>query len=150
MEKLNFPQYTFSVRDNGTHLEIFCKNRRKWLKLTPEEWVRQHTVEFLTDHCKVKPELVANEMALPLNGMTKRCDTVVFNNQMKPILLCEYKAPHITISQKVFDQIFSYNRELGVPMLLITNGLNHVCIDMRQEPKFISILDLPKTLTELQ
>lgn len=150
MEKLNFPQYTFNIRDNGSYKEIFCKIRRKWLKLTPEEWVRQHTVEFLTDHCKVMPELVANEMSLPLNGMTKRCDTVVFSNQMKPILLCEYKAPHITINQKVFDQIFSYNRELGVPLMLITNGLSHVCIDMRNDPKFISILDLPKTLTEIQ
>lgn len=150
MEKLNFPPYSFNIRKNKEYLEIYCKNRKKWLKLTPEEWVRQHTVEFLMDYCKVKPELIANEMALPLNGMTKRCDTVIFNNQMKPILLCEYKAAHISINQKVFDQIFSYNRELGVPLLLITNGLKHFCIDMREEPKFFSIMLLPEVLKELQ
>ncbi len=127
MTELNFPKYDFRVKNEAGKRTIFDKCRKKFVALTPEEWVRQNMVEFLTKEKQFPISLIANEIAVEINSMKKRCDTVIFNNELQPIAIVEYKAPQITINQKVFDQIATYNLKLNVPLLIVSNGLTHVC-----------------------
>ncbi|MCM1067796.1 MAG: type I restriction enzyme HsdR N-terminal domain-containing protein [Muribaculaceae bacterium] len=107
--------------------EIFDGLRRKWVALTPEEWVRQHFVAFLMAERGFPQSLMANEVALSLNGQSRRCDTVVYSRGLKPMCIVEYKAPHVAVTQKVFDQIARYNSVLLAPYLIVSNGMNHYC-----------------------
>lgn len=108
--------------------EVYDELRRKWLALTPEEWVRQHFVAFLRCEREFPAELIANEYGIDLNGMHRRCDTVVFDKRLRPLVICEYKAPSVAITQKVFDQIARYNIVLSAPYLMVSNGLRHFCV----------------------
>ena len=101
--------------------------RKKYVALTPEEWVRQHFIRFLTDYKGYPKGLLANEVQLVLNGTKKRCDTVLFNKDLSARMIVEYKAPHIEITQAVFDQITRYNMVLKVDYLIVSNGINHYC-----------------------
>lgn len=106
---------------------VFDELRGKWLVLTPEEWVRQHFVRFLISYGYPR-EMIANETSLRLNRTLRRCDTVVFSPEgLRPLMIVEYKAPDVTVSQKVFDQIASYNSVLQAPCVLVSNGLRHFC-----------------------
>lgn len=125
MEKLNFPTYKFNIIKSGQKLKIFDSLRKKYLVLTPEEWVRQHCVNFLAEQLLVPYGFIKLEMQLDVNKLQRRADIVVYNNQLQPILIVECKAPQINISQKTFDQIARYNLALKVPYLMVTNGLNH-------------------------
>lgn len=107
---------------------IFDPLRRKNLILTPEEWVRQHFVHFLINHLGYPPALMANEVGVTLNGLTRRCDTVVWNRtDASPLVIIEYKAPTVEITAAVFDQIARYNMVLRAPYLIVSNGLRHFC-----------------------
>lgn len=108
--------------------EVYDALRRKWLVLTPEEWVRQHFVSFLCTHRGYPGELVANEYAITLNGTRRRCDTVIFDRRLRPMVICEYKATSVSITQKVFDQIARYNMVLEAPYLMVSNGLRHFAV----------------------
>lgn len=127
MTELNFPKYDFRVKNEAGKHAIFDKCRKKFVALTPEEWVRQNMVEFLTNEKQFPISLIANEIAVEINSMKKRCDTVIFNSELRLIAIVEYKAPQIAINQKVFDQIATYNLKLNVPLLIVSNGLTHVC-----------------------
>ena len=107
--------------------QIFCEWRKRWVRLTPEEWVRQHFIRFLTDYKGYPKGLLANEVQLPLNGTKKRCDTVLFNKDLSARMIVEYKAPNIEITQAVFDQITRYNMVLKVEYLIVSNGMRHYC-----------------------
>ncbi len=109
--------------------------RRRYVALTPEEWVRQHFVHFLIEHKSYPAALLANEVSLQLNGMSRRCDTVLYDRSAQPRMIIEYKAPHIAIDQHVFDQIYRYNLVLQVDYLIVSNGLSHYCcaIDYNQK-----------------
>lgn len=119
---------------------VFDILRKKYVTLTPEEWVRQQFVHFLLNEKNYPAGLVANEVALNLNGTSKRCDTVVYNRQAKPCVIVEYKAPHIEITQKVFSQICRYNLALKVDYLIISNGLQHYCCKMEYTTNSYSFL----------
>lgn len=106
---------------------IFDEYRKKWLVLTPEEWVRQHFAKYL-EQLGYPAGLFALETQLVLNGMSRRADIVVYNQQRNPVVLAECKAPNITITQKTFEQAAAYNAVLKVPFLLLTNGMAHYCI----------------------
>ena len=108
-------------------MEIFDVLRRRWVALTPEEWVRQHFVAFLATERGVPAALMGNEVSLKLNGTARRCDTVVFDRTLKPVCIVEYKAPSVAVTQKVFDQIARYNSVLKAPYLIVSNGLSHYC-----------------------
>ena len=109
---------------------IFDPLRRKYVALTPEEWVRQHFTHYLL-HYKGYPQgLLANEIQITLNGMKRRCDTVLYNRDMTARMIIEYKAPEIEITQSVFDQIMRYNMVLKVDYLIVSNGMNHYCCRM--------------------
>lgn len=108
---------------------IFCGIRKKWLKLTPEEWVRQHVIRFLIEQKGYSKSAINSEVVVEINGMKKRADVVVFRKE-KPFIIVECKAPEISISEQVFDQIARYNLELDAAYLMVTNGLQHYYCQM--------------------
>ena len=127
MLPLNLPSYPAKIlKRNGKNV-IFDTLRQKYVALTPEEWVRQHFVHFLTDFKGYPKGLLANEIQLDLNGTKKRCDTVLFNRDLSARMIVEYKAPNIEITQAVFDQITRYNMVLKVEYLIVSNGIRHYC-----------------------
>lgn len=125
MEELNFPKYKFNINKGPKGWLIFDKVRRKNIVLTPEEWVRQHLVEFLISEKYVPPTLMRMEMPLTVHQLSRRPDLVVYNSFGEPVIIAECKAPNIKISQNVFEQIAQYNLKLKVPYLMVTNGLTH-------------------------
>lgn len=106
---------------------MFDSIRAKYVALTPEEFVRQQFVAWLIEDRHYPASLMANETAVMFNGMNKRCDTVVFNRDGSPLLIVEYKAPNIKISQQTFDQLVRYNMVLHAKYLIVSNGMNHYC-----------------------
>ena len=130
MYRLNLPQYEIKdSTDNGRRV-IWDILRRKYVVLTPEEWVRQHFIHYLID-CKGYPSaLLANEVELSCGTKKLRCDSVLYDKNAIPHLIIEYKAPNIHITQKTFDQISVYNFLLKVDYLIVSNGLQHYCCMM--------------------
>ena len=126
--QLNFPTPTLLARSGEKYDKIQCLVRRKWLKLEPEEWVRQHLIAYLNTSLGYPLGLMAVEHRLTLNGVEKRADLVCYNNDGQPILLAECKAPAIKLSQDTLDQAARYNLVLQVPNLLITNGNEHYAV----------------------
>ena len=127
MLELNLPSADIRLERRNGRLFIWDFVRRRWVTLTPEEWVRQHFVHFLIGHKGYPQSLMANEVQLKLNGMSRRCDTVVYDRALKPRVIVEYKAPTVNITQQVFDQICRYNMVLQVDYLIVSNGLSHYC-----------------------
>ncbi len=123
LPQLNFDAYPIKLEERKGVLYIHDPVRRKYLVWQPEEWVRQHTIRFL-EACGYPLSNMAVEMGLRLGRMQKRCDIVVYKNH-HPILIVECKAPEVPITQKTFDQIAQYNLQLNVPILMVTNGLQH-------------------------
>ena len=130
MLSLNLPPYATKIAVRNGKNTIWDVIRRKYVALTPEEWVRQHFVHFLIEHKGYPASLLANEVALTLNGTSRRCDTVLYDRTLSPRTIIEYKAPHIPITQKVFDQICRYNLVFRVDYLIVSNGLSHYCCRM--------------------
>jgi hypothetical protein len=131
--KLNLPPYEIRLSERGGHRLIYDHLRRKYVALTPEEWVRQHFVHFLTAHKGYPQSLLANEVELRLGDKSLRCDTLLYTSSMQPRMIIEYKAPTITLQQKTFDQIAVYNLLLKVDYLVVSNGLQHFCCRMDYE-----------------
>ena len=127
MQPLNLPNYTKKISQIKEKQFIYDPVRRKNVVLTPEEWVRQHFVNYLITEKKYPKERIANEVTISLNRMSRRCDTVVYNQFLEPIVIVEYKAPTVPINQDVFDQITRYNICLQVGILIVTNGMEHYC-----------------------
>jgi type I site-specific restriction endonuclease len=127
MQSLNLPNYTPKVSKINEKSFIYDPVRQKKVALTPEEWVRQQFVNYLITEKNYPKERIANEVTVSLNGMTRRCDTVVYNQFLEPIAIVEYKAPSVPVTQEVFEQITRYNSCLRVGILIVTNGLEHYC-----------------------
>ncbi len=138
MQKLNLPEYSFRYRINNEKQHVFDFIRKKYVMLTPEEWVRQNFLAWLVNNKHYPAGLIAVEKELKLNELKKRCDIVVYNNCHSPVLLIECKAPGVEITQKVFDQAARYNIVLKVNHLIVTNGMEHYCcfIDFEKETHF--------------
>lgn len=133
MLPLNLPNFDIKVKKTTDQLLVWDETRRKYVTLTPEEWVRQHFVHFLVTNKGYRQELIANEVSIKLNGTAKRCDTVIYNQQLDPLVIVEYKAPTISITPKVFDQIVRYNMVLHVQYLIVSNGIRHFCCQINYE-----------------
>lgn len=133
MYELNIP--TFEIRLGGTKEkpEIFDFLRRRFVKLTPEEWVRQHFVHWLVEHKGYPKGLLGNEIEVRAGDKKLRCDSILYDQQALPRMIIEYKAPTIALSQKVFDQISVYNLLLHVDYLVVSNGMQHYCCKMNYE-----------------
>jgi hypothetical protein len=127
MIQLNLPGYEFSTTQKEGRTMIFDTYRRRWVKLTPEEWVRQNFIRYLVEEKHYPASLVAVEHSLKINRQVFRADAVVFSTNGLPLLLVECKAPEVKITQKVFEQIVRYNFEFQVDYLIVTNGLMHFC-----------------------
>lgn len=122
---LNLPPYPFKITEQNGQFFLFDNIRKKTILITPEEWVRQHFIQYLVAQKKYPKTLIQLEGALKLNNLSKRSDILVYNPSAEKILLVECKAPSIKITQKVFDQIARYNMVHQVPLLAVTNGLEH-------------------------
>lgn len=126
LTQLNFPNYKFRVRKFGNNKhQIFDKVRKKFVVLTPEEWVRQNLVEFMVVEKYFPLSLLAIEKQLLLNNTKKRTDILVYNNKLEPLLIAECKAPEIKLDSKTITQALRYNLVYNVSYLFITNGLEH-------------------------
>lgn len=144
MIALNLPQYDFKFKTEGQRTQIFDNIRKKYVALTPEEWVRQHFIAFLVNEKHFPASLLAVEMGLKYNKMNKRSDIVAFAKDGKPVLIVECKAPEVNISQDTFDQAARYNMTLKVKYLVVTNGLKHFCCIIDHEKQSYSYLkDIP-------
>lgn len=140
MEQLNFKTYPFRFKNSENKMAIFDIIRKKFILLTPEEWVRQHVVWFLIEEKKYTKSLVNVEKVITLNGLTKRYDIVVYNKNGSIEILVECKAPSVKIDQTTFDQIARYNMVLNANYLMVTNGLEHYYCQMDYINKKYSFL----------
>lgn len=144
MIRLNLP--SFKIKLSGTIQKpmIYDILRRKLVALTPEEWVRQHFIHYMIE-CKSYPaSLMANEVSLKYGSKSLRADTVLYNRSLKPIMIMEYKAPDISITRNVFDQISAYNLLLHVDYLIMSNGMQHYCCKMDYDRRSYTFLtDIP-------
>ena len=144
MQQLNFPSYSFRFKNSENKVSIFDAIRKKFIILTPEEWVRQHVVQFLINEKNYPQSLLNVEKVLQVNGLRKRYDIVVYNSDGTIHILIECKAPEVTISQNTFDQIAQYNMTLQSNYLMVTNGLNHYFCQMDFEnEKYQFLTELP-------
>lgn len=144
MLALNLPSYPFKIVNKSGKRFIFDPLRKKYVALTPEEWVRQHFIQYLLNYKGYPQGLLANEIQIILNGTRKRCDTILYDKNLSALMIVEYKAPHIEITQAVFDQITRYNMVLRVKYLIVSNGIKHYCcrIDYSQQ-KYEFLPDIP-------
>lgn len=149
MLELNLPSFDINVKKIGGKLSILDPLRRKFVALTPEEWVRQHFVNFLLREKGYPAALIANEIQIDLNKLKKRCDSVVYNRDLSPLMIIEYKAPDVDITQQVFDQIVRYNIVLKVKYLIVSNGLNHYCCIMDYDKQSFNYLSNIPNYTDL-
>lgn len=144
MQRLNLPEYQFNIKKKDDGFVILDTLRRRWVALTPEEWVRQNFVRFLTEDRDYPAALMNNEISLTQNGIKRRCDTLVADRQGAPLVIVEYKAPTIDITQKTFDQIVRYNMVLRANFLIVSNGMSHYCCKIDYENNSYCFLeDIP-------
>ncbi len=144
MIRLNLPEYTIKLAGTAENPSIYDVLRKKYVKLTPEEWVRQHFVHMLIEQKGYPSALMANELSLKIGEKSLRADTVLYDKQLHPRMIIEYKAPHIPITQEVFDQIAVYNLLLHVDYLVVSNGMSHFCLRTDYENNTFHFLeDIP-------
>jgi hypothetical protein len=140
LEKLNLPEHTFRFKEEGNKTFIFDDFRKKFVVLTPEEWVRQNFLMYLITGLDFPKSLISVEAGLKLYQRVKRADIVVYNKQGSPVLIVECKAPEIKLNEKVFDQIVRYNMALQVNYMIVTNGLDHYCCQIDYEKQTYNFL----------
>jgi hypothetical protein len=133
MQKLNLPSFEYKLRETGGKREIFDVVRKKYLRLTPEEWVRQHIVHLLIGHLDFPAGLIKMEGGLVYEKLEKRSDILVFDLSAKPYLLIECKAPEVQVSNKTLDQVSRYNKVVKAPFLAMTNGIKTYCFAIDHE-----------------
>jgi len=130
MQELNLPSYEFRLKKDDGQVRIFDEVRKKYVALTPEEWVRQHFIMYLINQKQVPAGLIILEKQLIMNKMSRRPDILIHNRQGEAVMIVECKAPEVNITQDTFDQVARYNSVLSVQYLVVTNGLQHFCCQM--------------------
>ena len=149
IQNLNLPPFEPKISERADKTVVWDPVRMLWTPLTPEECVRQAFVSYLINYKDYPLSHIANEQAIELNGMSRRCDSVIYDRTGTPKVIVEYKRPSVNISQKVFDQIARYNIVLHVDYLIVSNGLKHYCVRMDYTAgKYVFLQDIP-TYTEL-
>ncbi len=145
MQPLQFPSYNFRLKNKQNKPFIFDLVRKKFVSLTPEEWVRQHVLNYLTLDKKYPLSHISVEKQIALNGLKKRYDIVIFNTDGSIHVLVECKAPEVKITQNTFDQIATYNFNLDATFLMVTNGLQHFyCQMLQKEEKYEFLPEIPE------
>lgn len=140
MLKLNIPPFQMKLSGTQERPKILDILRRKFVALTPEEWVRQHFIHFLIEHKGYPSALMANEVALSCGNKQLRADTVLYDRDLNARMIIEYKAPTIKITKRVFEQVTAYNFLLHVDYLIVSNGLTHYCCKMNYESNSYMLL----------
>lgn len=140
---LNLPDTPLRLRLNDGGQEVFDPLRKKWVAFTPEEEVRQLFTAWLISHKGYPAGLTGNEISLKLNGMTRRCDTIIYDRSLKPIAIVEYKAPTVNITQSTFDQIARYNMVIKARILIVSNGLAHYCCRFSDNGNYEFLQQIP-------
>ena len=141
MISLNLPSYKINVAERCGRRMIYDFLRRRYVALTPEEWVRQHFTHFLVEHRHYPAALLGNEITVQLNGVARRCDSVLYSRDGgRPRMIVEYKAPEVPVTQAVFTQISAYNSVLRADYLVVSNGLAHYCCRMDYEQNKVEFL----------
>lgn len=141
MVKLNLPSFNFKVKDVNGKVWIFDGIRKKYVVLTPEEWVRQHFIQYLIGHMNYPKSLIKLEAGLMYNQLAKRSDIVIYGRDGNPWMIVECKAPDIQLDENVIRQVSVYNKTLKASYVVITNGMRHLCFEVRAEIK--SLTELP-------
>ena len=141
---LNLPSASLSIKQKDEKRVVFDILRKRFVALTPEEWVRQHFIHYLIYYKGYPAALLGNEVPLKVGLLQKRCDTVLYGKDTKPVMIVEYKAASVNITQRVFDQICRYNITMRVPYLIVSNGMKHYCCHVDYEKGTYSFLaDVP-------
>ena len=144
MFALNLPYANTKIVVRNEKQMVFDFLRKRFVALTPEEWVRQQFTHFLVEHKGYPAMFIGNEITLSVGRLSRRCDSVVFNKSAEPVMIIEYKAPTVKITQKVFEQICSYNIALHAPYLPVSNGLQSYCCRIDKEANTYEFLkDIP-------
>ena len=140
MENLNFKNYHLKTKIKENKQYVFDEVRKKYIILTPEEWVRQNCIQFLIHEKKYPKSLISVEKKLSINTLTKRYDIIIFNSSGEIYLLVECKSPKVKISQKTFDQLSRYNLAFKSRYVMVTNGLTHYFCEVDYVNKKYSFL----------
>lgn len=126
MVPLNLPKANLKLRrSRSNEIQVWEPIRKKWLILTPEEWVRMHVLYYFHDSYGVPLSRIQSELGFQINKKTQRCDLIILNKELKPYILVECKAPEVKINDAVQDQVYAYNYQIGAQYLMLTNGLIH-------------------------
>jgi hypothetical protein len=141
MEKLNLPAYDVGLKKEHGKILIFDLLRKRYVVLTPEEWVRQHFIHYLINHLKYPKALIKVEGGLVFNTLQKRSDIVVFNREGNPWMMIECKAPELKLSKRTIRQASIYNHSLKAKYIVITNGLSHICCEINWNNSDTVVLD---------
>ena len=141
MNQLNLPAYDVKVRGTREKPEIFDFLRKRYVALTPEEWVRQHFTHWLVEHKGYPQGLLGNEIALKCGQKTLRCDSVLYDKELNPQMIIEYKAPTVSLTRRVFDQVAAYNFLLHVDYIVLSNGIQHLCCKMDYDHRQYTLLE---------
>ncbi|MBX7094908.1 MAG: type I restriction enzyme HsdR N-terminal domain-containing protein [Flavobacteriales bacterium] len=142
-EEMIYPAYSFKINTEGAKPQIFDEFRKKWVVLSPEEWIRQHVLTYLQKEKGFPAGLTSVEAGIELNGLNRRCDVIYFSKEHQPMMIVECKAPDVVIDQSVFDQVWIYNMKLKVPFLLLTNGKMQVFARVSEGAKPGFMAELP-------
>lgn len=149
MIRLNLPPFDIQLEQRADKIYVWDVLRNKSIRLTPEEWVRQHFVHYLIEHLGYPKGLLMNEVSLEVGGVKRRSDTVLYTRQLAPQMIIEYKAPDISLSERVLNQILRYNFSLRVPFLILSNGLEHTAYHIDYEHQTYETLQAIPHYTEL-
>ncbi|HKI87728.1 MAG TPA: type I restriction enzyme HsdR N-terminal domain-containing protein [Draconibacterium sp.] len=145
MHKLNLPAYHFKLKNESGKQMIFDSIRKKYVVLTPEEWVRQHFIQYLIQEKKYPKTLMAVEKKIVLNGQPRRFDLLVYQRNGQPLLIAEFKAPQVKITQEAFDQVVRYNMVLRVQHVVVSNGMQHYACEMNNiENTYAYLKEIPE------
>ncbi|MDE5578470.1 MAG: type I restriction enzyme HsdR N-terminal domain-containing protein [Alistipes sp.] len=148
LPRLNFPPVRLRARRRGDTVEVWDDLRGIYLVLTPEEWVRQHLIAYLSAACGVQPKRIVEEYAVALNGQPQRADVVVVGDRGEPLLLAECKAPGVPVGERTLAQAVRYNSVLGARWIVLTNGLRHFCWE-RRDGRYVQLTGFPNLAAEL-
>jgi len=149
MERLNLPTYDYELRNQDGRVVILDTIRKRFVTLTPEEWVRQHFVQYMINHLDFPCGLIGIEVSIPIRERHYRADIVGYDRQVVPLLLVECKRPSVKLNQDVFNQIGYYNIGFNVPYLVITNGMEHYCCLINHSDQSYQFLDAIPSYTTM-
>lgn len=149
MNQLNLPPFSARIERREGKLYIWDILRQRAVRLTPEEWVRQHMIHYLIGGLGYPSELLMNEVALQVGETRKRVDSILYDRQLKPLMLLEYKAPEVPLGERVLQQALRYNMALRVPYLVLSNGLQHVAYRIDYQTQTFRTLNVIPAYSDL-